>query len=150
MTRKPSDWLVHARSQMQARWEAGDRVPLEHFLKDRTDISEEDALVLIFAEVMLRWDRNESPTPGEYARRFPKLANAIAEQFKLGQMLRDNTATQQPIGSDVLRTSESSIERAGTVIGPYKLRQLARQRRHGLSVGRGSNANRFAAPSRSN
>jgi hypothetical protein len=73
------DVVAQLRAEMSARWRAGDRVPVDHVLAGHPGLSDEDRLVLIVGEVLLRWERGEAPTPEEYAARFPGQAGWDAD-----------------------------------------------------------------------
>jgi tRNA A-37 threonylcarbamoyl transferase component Bud32 len=73
--------LAHQRN----RWDCGERVPVEDFLKHQPGLSQntEVLLDLIYAEVVLRREAGELPTPEEYVVRFPALAEPIRTQFEV-------------------------------------------------------------------
>jgi tetratricopeptide (TPR) repeat protein/WD40 repeat protein len=73
------------RADQTARWRAGDRLLVETYFANLPELAAalEDALVLIFGEVLLRLERGESPRLEEYQRRFPALAEPLAAQFDL-------------------------------------------------------------------
>ena len=52
--------------------------------------SDEDALVLIWGEALLRFEAGEAPQPAEFRERFPRHADALALQFELqGHLMED-------------------------------------------------------------
>jgi WD40 repeat protein/serine/threonine protein kinase len=73
------------RADQARRWRAGQRVPAEVYLEASPQLaaSAEDALVLIWGEVLLRLERGKVPKVAEYQDRFPKHADALAVQFDL-------------------------------------------------------------------
>jgi len=77
------DRLSALREEQITRWAAGDRVPVETLLAAHPDLTFEDAQVLIVGEMLLRWEAGESPTPDEYAARFPDHADDLRTQFEL-------------------------------------------------------------------
>jgi hypothetical protein len=86
------------RAHQARRWRAGERVPAEAFLKASPQLGEsaEDALVLIWGEVLLRLERGEVPQVAEYQARFPHHADALAIQFDLqGHLDRTTDAPTQ-------------------------------------------------------
>src|SRR5262249_57218668 len=95
----------------QQRWQRGERILAEAYLQAYPPLadSQEDALVLIYGEVLLRTERNESPTLAEYQQRFPHLAGLLALQFELHQALRDstNTVVVEPPAPENNRSQES-------------------------------------------
>ena len=54
-----ADPLAAVRADQVGRWAAGDRVPAEDLLARVPGLTDEDALVLIMAEVGLRRERGE-------------------------------------------------------------------------------------------
>lgn len=67
---------------------AGRDKNLEGYLADFPQLAEESTcLDLMYNEIILREERGEVPTPGEYVSRFPDLKDAIERQFQLHQLL---------------------------------------------------------------
>jgi hypothetical protein len=88
--------LVEAlRADQARRWRSGQRLRAEAYLEAFPALaaSAEDALVLIWGEVLLRQERGELPQPAEYRERFPRHADALAAQFELEAHLRQLPAT---------------------------------------------------------
>jgi tetratricopeptide (TPR) repeat protein len=78
--------LVEAvRADQAQRWRAGQRLWAEAYLEAFALLaaSPEDALVLIWGEVLLRLERGEAPQPAEYGARFPRHADTLQAQFEL-------------------------------------------------------------------
>lgn len=75
--------------EQRGEWVRGKRVLVEHYLKGRPDIEEntEVLLDLIYGEVVLRREAGELPTPDEYVKRFPALAEPIRTQFEIDDAL---------------------------------------------------------------
>jgi hypothetical protein len=99
----PLPRLVEALREDQVhRWRAGQRVLAEAYLKAFPAVaaSSEDALVLIWGEVLLRHEQGEAPQPAEYQARFPPHAGALAAQFELERHLeqRPDTTLVSPGG----------------------------------------------------
>ncbi len=67
----------------QSCWQRGERVYVEEYLARQPDLrSDRDAVLrLILQEVLLRRQAGEKPEPVEYQRRFPHLAEPLADQF---------------------------------------------------------------------
>jgi serine/threonine-protein kinase len=87
----PLPRLVEAlRADQAGRWRAGQRLLAEAYLGafPALVISPEDALVLIWGEVLLRLEIGDAPRQEEYRARFPQHADALAFQFDLQGQLR--------------------------------------------------------------
>jgi serine/threonine-protein kinase len=87
------DRVARLRSEMAALWGAGNRVPVEQVLGRHPDLTDDDALVLIMGEVVLRRERGEAPAPAEYARRFPPFAALFPTLFELERALGEAAST---------------------------------------------------------
>jgi serine/threonine protein kinase len=72
------------------RWEQGDRVPVEAYLKDRPDLRTDtgQVLELIEHEITLREEQGEIPELEEYLRRFPDLGRDLRLHFEVHAALR--------------------------------------------------------------
>ncbi len=87
----PLPQLVEAlRADQVQRWRAGQRLLAEAYLAAFPGLaaSAEDALVLIWGEVLLRLECGEAPQLTEYRERFPQHADALAVQFELQRQLQ--------------------------------------------------------------
>jgi WD40 repeat protein/tRNA A-37 threonylcarbamoyl transferase component Bud32 len=96
-----ADLVVHCRGQplprlveelradQARRWRDGQRLLAEAYLSALPALgaSAEDALVLIWGEVLLRFERGEDPRLAEYRHRFPGHADTLAVQFDLQRHL---------------------------------------------------------------
>jgi hypothetical protein len=86
----PLPRLVEAlRSDQAQRWRAGQRLWAEDYLEAFPPLAAapEDALVLLWGEVLLRLELGEAPQSTEYRQRFPQHADALAVQFELQHQL---------------------------------------------------------------
>ncbi|HVK10392.1 MAG TPA: SUMF1/EgtB/PvdO family nonheme iron enzyme [Gemmataceae bacterium] len=77
------DPLPLVRADQRARWRAGHAVRVEAYLAALPCLTDEDALILVVAEVGLRREVGESPAVADYQARFPRLAADLAVQFDL-------------------------------------------------------------------
>src|SRR5262245_57926427 len=80
--------------EAQARaWQAGERVLVETLLEQHRAVAAdtEAILDLIYHEVILREQAGEKPTPDEYQKRFPQLAEAIKDQFDVHEAVGSNS-----------------------------------------------------------
>jgi serine/threonine-protein kinase len=73
-------------------WGNGKARPVEEYLSGAGTLGDEDMLVLIVGELMLRRVRGERPDLADYQHRFPHLAADLADQFALVAAL-DETQT---------------------------------------------------------
>ncbi len=81
--------LTLLRRRQTDDWQAGRPHPVEHYLAGANGLTDEDALVLIVGELLLRRQHGERPELAEYQRRFPHLAADLADQFDLDDGLAD-------------------------------------------------------------
>jgi tRNA A-37 threonylcarbamoyl transferase component Bud32 len=103
----PLPRLVEAlRADQARRWRAGQCLRAEAYLQASPSLaaSAEDALVLIWGEVLLRWERGEVPQPVEYRERFPLHADTLEAQFALEAHL------ELPLDAPTLVSRESPGE----------------------------------------
>lgn len=71
----------------QDLWKHGQRTPIES-LASQFELSDDETLDLIYAEVLLREELGERPECDEYCERFPQFADQIKRQFQLHDGLR--------------------------------------------------------------
>jgi WD40 repeat protein/tetratricopeptide (TPR) repeat protein/tRNA A-37 threonylcarbamoyl transferase component Bud32 len=71
------------------RWQAGERVPAEDYLRAFPALQDEPdcALELIYGELLVREQLGEPPDEEEYLRRFPLLADRLRQQFEMHRAL---------------------------------------------------------------
>jgi hypothetical protein len=79
------EWVDEVRRDQSARWTSGQHVTVEEYLKCLPELTEdeEDTLVLICGEILMRRARAEEVTLDEYQRRFPNLSSQLRFQFDL-------------------------------------------------------------------
>ncbi len=88
--------LTLLRRRQTEDWRAGRPRPAEDYLAAEEGLSEEDALVIVAGELLLRWGRGERPDLADYQRRFPHLAADLADQFDLAAGLADTYRAGPP------------------------------------------------------
>src|SRR5262249_4692620 len=81
----PAQRAAALRAEQRQRWQAGERVPAEHYLGVHPELrgDPEAAVDLIFNEFLLREGLGERPGKEEFLRRFPEHAVTVAEQIDL-------------------------------------------------------------------
>ncbi len=109
--RDGSDRLAALREDQRGRWLAGEAIRVEAYLQRFSDLTDEDALVLIVAEAGLRRDRGETPSAAEYQLRFANLADDISVLFQfasfpiastLGVEVREHAPPAKPLARDAV------------------------------------------------
>jgi WD40 repeat protein/serine/threonine protein kinase len=80
---------------LQARWAAGERIPVEGYLLRHTELSADaDAVLeLVLLEVALREETGETPSLTELTGRFPHLSELLRRQLALHGLLNRPTET---------------------------------------------------------
>ncbi len=88
------------RQDQDARWGRGDRIPVERYLAalPRLAASPDDALVVIYGEVLNRAAAGETCDMSEYARRFPELTDRLADIFAVHGALSGHFPPAPPAG----------------------------------------------------
>jgi serine/threonine-protein kinase len=86
-------WLDLIRRDQSERWARGAGVPAERYFELLPELSEnrEDVVVLVCGEVRSRCATGERVALGEFARRFPDLADDLGIQFALDGVLGNLT-----------------------------------------------------------
>src|SRR5216683_525303 len=80
-------------AQLQAdqrrRWHAGERVPVEAYLKQHAALqSDQEAILeLIYHEMVLREECGQIPQREDYLQRFPQFAGSIDDLFEVHSAL---------------------------------------------------------------
>jgi tetratricopeptide (TPR) repeat protein len=105
-TDSSSDQLAAVREEQVRRWRAGERPPVEEFLKRNAEIAAdpEAVIILLYGEALLRQELEGTILdPAEYAARFPNCAEALAAQFEFhGALAAQNEFPDFP-GFELLR-----------------------------------------------
>lgn len=112
-------------ADQRARWDRGEQVSVEEFLRHRPDLKDNTELVLdlIYSELILRRENGEDPPADEYIKRFPNLAADIRTQFELDAAI-DVEGTQIADPEYFVRHIEVP---APTQVGRFKImRELGR------------------------
>jgi WD40 repeat protein/tRNA A-37 threonylcarbamoyl transferase component Bud32 len=85
----PRDLAAILRTDQRERWQAGNRVPAEDYMRDDLGVAvdSDTAVDLVYQEFLLREEMGETPTAEEYQQRFPQLAQQLAQQIEFHQAL---------------------------------------------------------------
>jgi len=89
--------ITRLRADQLRRWQAGERVPAETYLRDVPALRDDPELAidLIFSEFLLRRDfLQEAPALDEYLARFPQHATVLRHQFELDALAQEAAHTQ--------------------------------------------------------
>jgi len=85
------------RADQMQRWQAGQRVPAETYLREVPALRDDPELAidLIFSEFLLRRDfLQEAPALDEYLERFPEHATVLRHQLELDALAQEAARTQ--------------------------------------------------------
>ena len=103
--------LLLLRTDMMARWQRGERFPVEDYFRKypllRSDA--EALLELVYLEALLREGQGDSPLVEEYVRRFPHHSDSLRRHFELHTMLREAGQVTERVDA-----SPQGAERPGT------------------------------------
>src|SRR3954462_12634862 len=64
------------------RWQAGERVPAEDYLRDGYGLTVETTADLAYQEFLLREELGEKPSAEEFRQRFPQVAELLGMQIE--------------------------------------------------------------------
>jgi WD40 repeat protein/serine/threonine protein kinase len=77
----PADMLEAIRADQARRWRSGQPIRAEAYLDAFPKLPSADAFQVIWSEVLLRFEKGESPPAAEYQARFPGHAEALGLHF---------------------------------------------------------------------
>jgi serine/threonine-protein kinase len=80
------------RDDQRRRWERGERLPAEAYLRLAPSLETDEELLveLAYGEFLLREQGGEAPDSQEYLRRFPRCRAALERQFSVHRALADD------------------------------------------------------------
>jgi eukaryotic-like serine/threonine-protein kinase len=106
------------RDEQRRRWQAGDHVLIEDYLRRSPDLNDstEAVLDLIYGEYVLREEQGEQPRADDYYRRFPDLQPRLERLFRLDQALLKTPLPPLPETSVDLpaQARQTTIDHPGT------------------------------------
>src|SRR5262249_24806929 len=90
----PAQLAEVLRVDQRERWQAGEPVPAEAYLRQYPRLREhaDGLLNLVYNEFRLRDQRGEAPAPAEYLARFPDHAEALQPLLELHQAMAASSA----------------------------------------------------------
>jgi serine/threonine-protein kinase len=90
---------LQLRAEQRQRWRQGERPLVEELLQPHATLQtdQEAVLELIYNEVVLREERGEGPTLGEYRQRFPALEEPLRLQFEVHAAMQADMAADRPL-----------------------------------------------------
>jgi serine/threonine protein kinase len=108
------------RSDQRLRWTQGERIPVEAYLDHYPGLSDnpDSLLDLIEHELKLREELGEVPKLDEYRRRFPRLAERLAECFRRRQPLTGPTTATRGDGDPAGDNTPTETGEEGPVAWP--------------------------------
>jgi WD40 repeat protein len=103
----PSELAAVLRIDQRQRWQAGERVPAEDYLRRHPAVAAgvEAVVDLVYGEFLLRERLGERPDVDEYRGRFPHHADALQAQVELHRALAGGTEDGSgvaPVGAETL------------------------------------------------
>jgi WD40 repeat protein/tRNA A-37 threonylcarbamoyl transferase component Bud32 len=114
---QPRDlWVEEVRRDQADRWRSGNRPLIDEYLQSCPELcdNDEDLLVLIVGELLLRRQFGENPAMEEYQRRFPQLATQIGVQYQMDQLWSNGQTEARPrLGEASSRLPEHQKRRLG-------------------------------------
>lgn len=87
----PTQRLSLIRFHLKESWQKGEQVRVESYLRAFPEIEEQDAIDLIYQEVILREAKGEKPKLEEFLQRFPQWQESLRRQFLLHDALTDDS-----------------------------------------------------------
>jgi predicted Ser/Thr protein kinase len=104
----PAELAAVLRANQRQRWQAGERVPAEDYLRRHPTVAAdaEAAIDVVYGEFLLREGLGEKPTAEEYRQRFPEYADTLQAQIALHRAMaadsRDDNASSPLAGAATL------------------------------------------------
>src|SRR4051812_18075606 len=94
----PKDFPAWLRAKQRQEWESGRPVRVEEYVRLHPQLQTDDEalLDLIYGEFVLREEQGETPSPGEYESRFPRLAARLTRLFAVDLALKESVAESEP------------------------------------------------------
>ncbi len=127
--------LALLRTEMALRFEAGERVEIDEYLRRYPNLDQDSLVALIYEQFCLLEEAGEDPAPAEYQARFPHVADRLKRLLDIHDLvsLGDTTALHVPSAHHV------AYPEAGQTIGGFHLVE---------ELGRGAFARVFRAEER--
>jgi hypothetical protein len=115
--REPST-LAALLDEQRRRWQTGDATPVESYLDRHPDLVDrpEEALDLIYQEIVLREQAGQTPRLEEYQRRFPRWAEQLADQFEVHRAIESSEQATPRLGDWPPSGRGPDTESAGKVV----------------------------------
>src|SRR5262245_41280457 len=132
----PNQLAAALRLDQRLRWQSGERVPAEDYLRRHPALAGEAALEVVYGEYLLREELGEAPDPAEYQRRFPEHADRLRQQLEVCRALDDATSTprdsRQPTPPAAAGGPEPAAARVLPAVAGYEV--LGELGRGGMGV----------------
>jgi serine/threonine protein kinase/Tfp pilus assembly protein PilF len=137
----PAARLALFRADMSLKWEAGEKVGARWYLERYADLSEDEAVALVYEEFCLREENQERPDPAEFLGRFPQIAGPLGRVLQIHDLVGSGTTTVSLVSSLDANGSggDRTFPEAGQTIAGFRLVE---------ELGRGSFARVFLAQER--
>ena len=105
--------VEHCRAEQWREWQVGNRVPIEAYLAEHPELSQdkECLLDLVYNEICIQQHLGERPTAEDYYLRFPDLADELRSLFEADAALspdREAGQVSRPVSNSSLESSQSN------------------------------------------
>ncbi|HEX8199911.1 MAG TPA: serine/threonine-protein kinase, partial [Isosphaeraceae bacterium] len=84
---RPAALLALLRTDLALRWQDGEAVAVEWYLRRHPDLGPETLMALAYEEFCLRAEAGERPDPAEYQARFPEVAAGLREVLDIHDLV---------------------------------------------------------------
>jgi serine/threonine protein kinase/tetratricopeptide (TPR) repeat protein len=88
--------------EFASAWERGERLPAEEFLVRFPELSEDDAVQLVYEEICLRLEAGENDLNAEFYKRFPQWRPQLAVLIECKRLLESSPRIDFPTVGDIL------------------------------------------------
>jgi WD40 repeat protein len=123
----PAELVGVLRVDQRERWQVGERVPAEAYLRRYPLEGETEAVVeLVYGEYLLREELGEAPTLEEYRWRFPAFADRLRQQIDLHRALGGQAAPPPSAHTTTPMSVPPDLPEAPAVPGYEILGELGR------------------------
>ena len=101
----PADVAKVLATDQWHRWHAGERLAAEDYFARHPAVGadREAALVLVYGEFLVREERGEKPSPGEYLARFPQCAAGLGRQLDFHVAVEEASPTPRVVSASPAR-----------------------------------------------
>src|SRR5438105_824340 len=118
-----SELMTRLRLEQRERWQRGERVPVETYLRDHDELqaNPDGLLDLIYNEIVLYEETGAEPRLADYVARFPRFESDLQLLFEVHQAVEGGSPRSTQVSEHAPRKEPGSVVQLQHAVPGYEI-----------------------------